>query len=156
MGYFCKSVQLHKLSIFYIFSIAFLFGYLVSPPGGFSAECPQPRKAATAPKEFYNKANPLSDSPENIESGQKLYQKKLKPLSCIFCHGEKGDGEGKLGKGMRVKPRNFTCSQTMKSIPDGQLFWFIKNGSKSGMPAYKNLTDEQIWQLTLYIRQLAN
>jgi len=156
MGHFRESVRFHKLKIVYIFSTAFLFGYLVSPPGGFSAECPQPRKTATAPKEFYNKGNPLSDSLENIESGQKLYQNKLKPLSCTFCHGEKGDGQGKLVKGMRVKPRNFTCSPTMKSIPDGQLFWIIQNGSNSGMPAYKNLTDAQVWQLILYIRQLAN
>jgi cytochrome c len=156
MGHFYKSVQLHKLSIICISIIAFLFGFWVSPPGGFSAECPQERKTTTAPKEFYNKTNPLPGSPENIESGQKLYQKKLKPVSCIFCHGEKGDGQGKLIRGMRVKPRNFTCSPTMKSIPDGQIFWIIQNGSNTGMPAYKDLTDEQIWQLTLYLRQLAN
>ncbi len=155
MSHCRKSVRFHKLKIIYIFSTAFLFGFLVSPPGGFSAECPQPRKTAAAPQEFYNKANPLPDSPQNIESGQKLYREKLKPLSCTFCHGEKGDGQGKLGKGLRVKPRNFTCSQTMKSIPDGQIFWTIKSGTSSGMPAYKNLADEQIWQLTLYLRQLA-
>ncbi|NIP99686.1 MAG: cytochrome C, partial [Nitrospinaceae bacterium] len=43
-----------------------------------------------------------------------------------------------------------------KDIPDGQMFWIIKNGSPgTRMPAFGNLSDEQIWQLVLYIRQFA-
>jgi len=38
MGHFRESVRFHKLKIVYIFSTAFLFGYLVSPPGGFSGD----------------------------------------------------------------------------------------------------------------------
>jgi hypothetical protein len=44
----------------------------------------------------------------------------------------------------------------MKDIPDGQLFWIIKNGSQgTGMMSYAGLPDEQIWQLIQYIRWLA-
>jgi hypothetical protein len=44
----------------------------------------------------------------------------------------------------------------MKNIPDGQLFWVIKNGSKgTGMMGFKMLSDDQIWQLVSYKRKLA-
>ena len=53
-------------------------------------------------------------------------------------------------------PRNFACAATIKGVPDGQLFWIIKFGSPgTAMPPHAALKDEQIWQLILYLRQLA-
>jgi len=44
----------------------------------------------------------------------------------------------------------------MDSLPDGQLFWIIQNGSPgTAMPAFKGLADEQIWQLIHYIRHFS-
>jgi mono/diheme cytochrome c family protein len=44
----------------------------------------------------------------------------------------------------------------MKDLPDGQLFWIIKNGSPgTGMMPFSTLPDEQVWQLIHYIRSLA-
>jgi hypothetical protein len=44
----------------------------------------------------------------------------------------------------------------MKDIPDGQLFWIIKNGSpETGMMSFVGLPDEQVWQVIQYIRSLA-
>ena len=52
------------------------------------------------------------------------------------------------------RPRNFTCYYTMENLPDGQLFWIIKNGSPgTAMPSFSYLEDDQVWQLILYIRQ---
>ena len=49
-----------------------------------------------------------------------------------------------------------SCGAMMKEIPDGQLFWIIKNGSLgTGMMAFPGLPDEQVWQLVQYIRSLA-
>ena len=55
---------------------------------------------------------------------------------------------------MKPKPRNFTCSETMKKVSAGQMFWIIKNGSKgTGMVAHgKTLKDAQIWDVVKYIR----
>ena len=47
--------------------------------------------------------------------GKSLYHKAAKPMACKMCHGEKGDGGGKLGKALKPKPRNFTCAETMKA-----------------------------------------
>jgi hypothetical protein len=57
------------------------------------------------------------------------YDKTAKLLACKVCHGKKGDGMGKLGKALKPYPRNFTCSDTMKDVSAGQMFWIIKNGS---------------------------
>jgi mono/diheme cytochrome c family protein len=41
----------------------------------------------------------------------------------------------------------------METISDGQLFWVIRNGSPgTGMPAFKNLKDREIWQIVRYLR----
>jgi len=45
----------------------------------------------------------------------------------------------------------------MNKIPDGQLYWVIKNGSKgTGMMGFKALSEDQIWQVVSYIRQFSN
>ncbi len=75
-----------------------------------------------------------------------------------MCHGIKGNGNGKLAVNLAPPPRNFTCAETMKEISDGQMFWIIKNGSGgTKMPAHKEtLTDREIWQLILYIKNFSN
>lgn len=118
------------------------------------AVCPQSRSTAKAPEKYYNQANPLENNVDNIEKGRLLYQLDVQP-TCTMCHGLKGDGFGMMGAGMNPPPRNFSCSETMDSLPDGQLFWIIKNGSAgTGMPAFQDLNNKQIWQLILYIKSL--
>lgn len=116
------------------------------------AQCPQPRTTANAPTALYNKDNPLENNPDNIEKGRLLFQLDAQP-SCTICHGS-GNGLGMMSGGLNPPPRNFMCKETMEGIPDGQLFWVIKNGSPgTGMPAFSDLNDEQIWQIVLFIRQ---
>ena len=119
-------------------------------------QCPQPRFTQQAPEEVYNLKNPLEATPENIKKGQMLYQTRSKPMPCKHCHGMNGDGRGPMARGFNPPPRDFTCSETINGVPDGQLFWIIKNGSpRTGMLAFKGLKDEKIWQILLYVRQLA-
>ncbi len=118
-----------------------------------TAQCPQERKTATAPRSFLELNNPLEQNPENIEQGRLLYQQNAEP-SCVLCHGSGGDGLGQMGAALVPPPRNFTCAETMDSVSDGQIFWIIKNGSEgTGMPAFGNFSEESIWQIILYIRQ---
>lgn len=121
-----------------------------------SGICPQTRSTANAPDEFYVKKNPLPATLENIDVGRALYQVDAQPTACKICHGADGNGFGMMAQGLIPMPRNFTCAETMQEIPDGQIFWIIKNGSPgTGMPPYTGLSDEQIWQLVLYLRQFA-
>ena len=122
---------------------------------GGATQCPQPRATVKAPEEFYNRTNPLENTPDAIEKGRLLFQLDIQP-TCVMCHGSQGDGMGNFGADMSPPPRNFTCSETMKDIPDGQLFWIIRNGSPdTGMPPFQDLQDDQIWKLILFIRSLA-
>jgi len=118
--------------------------------------CPQPRFTQKAPENIYNLKNTLEATPENLKKGEMLYQVRAKPMPCKHCHGAKGDGRGPMAQGFNTPPRNFACAKTIKGVPDGQLFWIIKNGSPgTGMLSFKGLKDEKIWQLVLYVRQLA-
>lgn len=122
---------------------------------GPSGVCPQPRKTKRAPGKFRNMTNPLPDNAANVKAGETLYQQTAQPLACFNCHGAKGDGQGPMGAALNPPPRNFTCGETMKDISDGQMFWIIKNGSKgTGMMAFSNMPDNQIWQVIHYIRTL--
>ena len=115
--------------------------------------CPQTRTAAQAPDKIAQQKNPFKSNAENFIKGESLFQWTAEPNPCKTCHGPAGNGLGMMAQGLPAMPRNFTCSQTMKDVSDGQMFWVIKNGSPAtGMPAYKFLSDDEIWKLILYIR----
>jgi mono/diheme cytochrome c family protein len=122
-----------------------------------SGICPQLRKTKKAPSRYVLKQNPLYATEKNIGRGKLLYQKEAKPTACKMCHGIRGNGNGFLARGLEPAPRNFTCTGTMQSLSDGQLFWIIKNGSKgTGMPAHKfTLSDKDIWQIIHYLKRFA-
>jgi mono/diheme cytochrome c family protein len=115
--------------------------------------CPQTRTTAQAPDAIAQQKNPFESNAENFIKGESLYQWTAEPNPCKICHGPAGNGMGMMAHGLSPMPRNFTCSQTMNKISDGQMFWIIKNGSPgTGMPAFKFLSDDEIWKLILYIR----
>jgi cytochrome c peroxidase len=124
---------------------------------GATGACPQPRTTQEAPAEMLSLRNPLEPTEANLEAGRKLFQEKAIPMACRFCHGDQGDGLGPMAGGFVPPPRNFTCAETMTPLADGQLFWIVRNGSPgTGMMAFPTLSDEQIWQLVLYVRSLAD
>lgn len=129
---------------------------MIAEAGGQGGACVQPRKTAKAPEDFLSKTNPLPSSAGSIQAGKELFLKTAQPVACVMCHGEQGDGKGLMGAALVPPPRNFACGAMMRGIPDGQLFWIIKNGSTgTGMMSFGTLPDEQVWQLIHYIRSLA-
>ncbi|MBL8519244.1 MAG: c-type cytochrome [Betaproteobacteria bacterium] len=123
-----------------------------SKPG----DCPQARLTQSAPPEDLMKRNPLLGNSAAASAGRARFQGNADTDGCSLCHGKKGDGKGKLAKLYDPPPRNFTCAATMNAIPDGQLFWAIRHGiTASGMPPHRDLTDTEVWQLVLAVRELA-
>lgn len=121
---------------------------------GSSGTCPQLRKTSKAPDNYLSRKNPLKPTRKNLLAGKGLFIFDAKPTPCKVCHGFKGNGMGILHSRLIPRPRNFTCYYTMENLPDGQLFWVIKNGSPgTAMPSFSYLEDDQVWQLILYIRQ---
>ena len=133
-----------------ILSVMFIFS-LVAASSAFAAaaKCPQPRKTKAAPGSVAKKDMTAKADAAN---GKKLYNKTAKPMACKMCHGDKGDGGGKLGKALKPAPRNFTCAPTMKKVSAGQMFHIIKNGSKGTGMAKQKLSDKEIWDVVKYIR----
>jgi mono/diheme cytochrome c family protein len=96
--------------------------------------------------------NPLQSTSELLEKGKALFEGKA---FCKACHG--ADGKG-LPKDLELKgplPRNFTDKKWQATRTDGELFWILKNGSPgTDMAPFVPLvlTEEEAWQVLLYIR----
>jgi len=101
------------------------------------------------PEEAKRVANPLRPSQKDLPAAHKLYLDK-----CAECHGDAGKGDGPQGKMYDPLPKDLTDAPHMNAVSDGELFYKISEGHRP-MPAFrKRLTDEQRWQLVLFLRSL--
>ncbi len=86
----------------------------------------------------------------DISEGKKLYQ-----ASCKSCHGDKGGGDGPAGLGLDPEPTNFLDQTIMKYVSPLQVFNTTRLGVQgTGMRAFDELSDDQIWQIAFYIKSL--
>lgn len=96
--------------------------------------------------------NPLPATSANIGKGKKIFHGKA---FCVTCHGRDGKGLGPVA-GLRGKlPRNFTDQAWQAARTDGELFWILKHGSPgTDMASFIPLvlTEEEAWQVLLYVR----
>lgn len=100
-----------------------------------------------APKEASERQNPTPKNQESIEKGKALYRKY-----CASCHGESGQGDGPLANKLRPKPADLIERAAHHS--DGDFAWKITNG-RGAMPAFKDqLSANQIWDVTNFIKSL--
>lgn len=101
----------------------------------------------TVPSNYVNLTNPLSA--DAAVAGGEIFQS-----TCATCHGSGGHGDGPAGAALNPPPKDLSVLQL--EVSDGYLFWRISEGSPgTAMVAWRGiLTDEQIWQLTAYIRTL--
>ena len=101
----------------------------------------------SVPAEYAGMTNPLSA--EASAEGAKIFK-----TNCETCHGPQGHGDGPIGESLDPKPQNLAELQTV--VADDYLYWRIGEGSPgTSMPPWKNiLNEEQIWQLTAFIRTL--
>ncbi len=96
-------------------------------------------------------ANPLKASRVDLPAARKLYLDK-----CAECHGDTGKGDGPQGRMYDPQPKDLTDAAHMNAVSDGELFYKISEGHRP-MPAFrKRLTDEQRWQLVLFLRSLSS
>ena len=102
------------------------------------------------PEQAKRVVNPIKPSQANLPAAQKLYLDK-----CAECHGESGKGDGSQGKSYEPLPTNFTDAAHMSTVSDGEIFYKISEGHRP-MPGFKKrFTEEQRWQLVLFLRSLA-
>lgn len=102
------------------------------------------------PEEAKLRPNPIQTSVSALATGRALYMDK-----CTQCHGQTGKGDGPDAAGYYPSPTSLVDAKHMSSVTDGEIFYQISEGRKP-MPAFKRkLTEEQRWQLVLYVRSLA-
>ncbi|MGB2667472.1 MAG: cytochrome c [Candidatus Acidiferrum sp.] len=93
--------------------------------------------------------NPLTASPANLAAAKEIYGAR-----CEDCHGEKGKGDGPDAMMYDPTPSDLTDAVRMNKLTDGEIFYQITEGRKP-MPSFrKKLSDEQRWQLVLFVRSL--
>lgn len=94
---------------------------------------------------------------EHVAAGASTYIR-----NCVYCHGDNLDGKGHFAKGFNPPPANFQDPGTIAMLQEAYLFWRIAKGGpglpkestpwNSVMPAWEDrLTEEQIWQVTMYL-----
>jgi mono/diheme cytochrome c family protein len=102
-----------------------------------------------APKSADTLQNPYPAEPLVVQQGEELYQ-----VYCWSCHGETGHGDGAAGRALGAKPANFH-DERVKKQSDGALFWKLSEG-RGNMPPFKDVfSEEQRWQLVVYLRILS-
>src|SRR6202522_4174349 len=95
--------------------------------------------------------NPLQTTPATIEAGKQAFGSY-----CVSCHGRDGQNTGVPFSTTIDPPIPLLTSRSVQDYSDGQLKRVIETGvSPSGMPGAKGiLSDEEIWQIVIYIRHL--
>lgn len=75
---------------------------------------------------------------------------------CTRCHGATGKGDTKMGKKMSVK--DYTDPKVQAAMTDAEMTKVIKEGKKEGtktlMKAYTELSDAEIKELVAYVRAM--
>jgi mono/diheme cytochrome c family protein len=129
---------------------AFLAGCKAKPPGKLESKSVQWVKhhLTVGGKKILN---PLPTSSENIHAGRQAFG-----YYCVACHGRDGQNTGVPFAAGMSPPVPSLASSEVQAYSDGQLKWIIENGIfPSGMPASKGiLSDDEMWQLVIYIRHL--
>lgn len=94
--------------------------------------------------------NPLMPTEANLAAAKQIYSN-----NCVDCHGEKGKGDGSDAMMYDPAPSDLTDVSKMSKLTDGEIYYQITEGRKP-MPSFKKkLTEEQRWQLVLFVRSLA-
>jgi mono/diheme cytochrome c family protein len=102
------------------------------------------RREATAPAQ-----NPAAVDDQNFEAGIKLYGQ-----NCAVCHGAADGKESNIAKGLYIKAPQL-AKDGVEDDPPAVTYWKIKHGIRfTGMPAFGGLSDDQIWQITLFLQHM--
>lgn len=87
----------------------------------------------------------------SIVRGQLLFDQ-----NCPACHGVRGDGQGVLASGLRIKPTDLTMPHLWEHS-DGELLWWLTHGIDDpegglAMPGFPGLSKSDRWAVIDYIR----
>ena len=93
-----------------------------------------------------------------INLGEQIFR-----VACLYCHGKRGEGDGRAVRYLFTKPRDFTSGKfKVRTTPSGSLptdedlFRTITHGfPEYRMPPFRYLTAKERWALVYYIKTLS-
>lgn len=91
--------------------------------------------------------NPIPWSEKAEEEGKVLYER-----NCLHCHGEKGAGDGAVGKVYKGVP-NY-ASDAYKSMNDGHIYHVITFGKGRMWAHASQVNPEERWKIVHYVHRL--
>ena len=96
--------------------------------------------------EHYYSSSEIQES--NIEEGKRLYG-----LFCAHCHGDKGNGDGKVITvgGYPAAPPAYN---TLKDRKPGSVFHTITYGKNAMGPHASQLNKDERWKVSMYVRTM--
>lgn len=105
---------------------------------------------ATSERQMGDRKSPIALTDANLSTGLHIYQQ-----NCIICHGASDGKPSDIAGGFYVPSPQF-ASDGAEDDPEGATFWKIHHGIRfSAMPAFMHaLSDEQIWQVTLFLKHM--
>ena len=104
--------------------------------------------------------NPLrheGEMAEHLATGRRVYYQ-----NCVFCHGDRFDGQGQYAPAFNPAPLSFADNGTIAQLTESYVFWRIAKGGpglpregtpwNSAMPAWEDfLTEQEIWAVIIYL-----
>jgi mono/diheme cytochrome c family protein len=139
--------------------VPFFAGYLFIKTGGMPVATkgpPLPFEKSIARMSLHaamdkesGKPSPLPADEANLTAGAKIYR-----AQCAVCHGELGQPETFVAKGMFPHPPQLLPPKKgVTDDPVGEIYWKVKNGIRlTGMPGYtESLSDNELWQVSLFL-----
>ncbi len=94
--------------------------------------------------------SPIPMTTETVEKGKVIYTK-----FCMHCHGEKGQGDGKVvSEGGYPSPPAYNGSQ-LGALPEGKMFHSLMYGKNVAMGSHAGqLNKEERWLVVQYVKYL--
>ena len=92
--------------------------------------------------------NPLKPTPDNLSRGKEEYG-----IYCAQCHGEKGDGQGRLftSKKYTYPPGNL-LSDKMRANPDADIYHVITVGFGIMGAHGSMIRPDDRWKIAMYVK----
>jgi mono/diheme cytochrome c family protein len=119
-----------------------------------SASPPQqpaaPATPAAMPADAATLVNPVKPTAASQAQSKKMYG-----YDCATCHGDTGDGKGDLAADLKMTLPDFTDPAALKGVPDGEIFYVIKNGKGKMMGEGDRLKPDDLWNMVIYVRSMA-
>ena len=103
-----------------------------------------PGEAVRAGREL---VNPVEKTEEVLARGQKVFG-----VFCAPCHGPRGLGDGPVIP-LFSKPPSLLAEKA-RSLPDGQIFHIISRGQNQMGSYAAQITPEDRWKVTHFVRSL--